>query len=327
MKKGLLKKCKNVKTESVHMYLMSLVIFLFLALVILIHKTIPGSSSHQPLHLQKEDHNKPKEVLFFNMEAFNNIEVEAKAYGIYDIKEKRMIVAKNESKQLPLASITKLITSLTALSLEKERKEETQIVINPSVIEGGYDLGLKKNQTWHLKELLKYMLIFSSNDAALTVANQYGGIQAFIGEMNTYAKNHGMSATFTDPAGRDVDGKIGGIGTIKDAVDLFVITRNEYPELLDATTKKRQMVRSVSEKISGIPNTNQYIESLPFAEGSKTGYTRMAGGNLGVVVDISLGRPVVIVVLGSSHSGRFKDVETLHKALEKSIISTKRDQQ
>ena len=46
----------------------------------------------------------------------------------------------------------------------------------------------------------------------------------------------------------------------------------------------------------------------------------MAGGNLGVIVDISVGHPVVIVVLGSTREGRFKDMSILYKALRLSMM-------
>jgi D-alanyl-D-alanine carboxypeptidase len=41
---------------------------------------------------------------------------------------------------------------------------------------------------------------------------------------------------------------------------------------------------------------------------SKTGYTKLAGGNLLVVVDANQNEPVVLVVLGSSMTGRFDDI-------------------
>ena len=61
-------------------------------------------------------------------------------------------------------------------------------------------------------------------------------------------------------------------------------------------------------------NTNQIVNSLPNIVGSKTGFTEVAGGNLAVVIDPALNTPVVIVVLGSSKDGRFKDVERLTNA-------------
>ena len=138
--------------------------------------------------------------------------------------------------------------------------------------------------------------------------------------MNTDAKSLGLTSTFTDPAGRDIGKNIGGIGTALDVAKIFTIARKNIPELLDATTKKRSTTTASGEKVSGIPNTNQEVEEFPGAEASKTGYTDMAGGNLGVIIDVTIGHPVVLVVLGSTKEGRFKDIHTLYDALLKSII-------
>ena len=43
----------------------------------------------------------------------------------------------------------------------------------------------------------------------------------------------------------------------------------------------------------------------------KTGLTDLAGGNLAVVFDVGLAHPVVAVVLGSTESGRFVDMQKL----------------
>ena len=50
---------------------------------------------------------------------------------------------------------------------------------------------------------------------------------------------------------------------------------------------------------------------------SKTGYTDAAGGNLAVLVNLNVNKPIVIVVLGSTVDGRFQDVNRLHNAIEK----------
>ena len=63
------------------------------------------------------------------------------------------------------------------------------------------------------------------------------------------------------------------------------------------------------------------IESIPGAEVSKTGFTDLAGGNLGVIVDVSVGHPVAIIVLGSTRNGRFEDVRILYDVLRKSFMS------
>ncbi|MEN9881250.1 MAG: hypothetical protein RLZZ308_433 [Candidatus Parcubacteria bacterium] len=253
--------------------------------------------------------------ILFNTAVFEGLPIEGKAYVVYDVKDGTVIASQNESMMLPFASITKVMTALTVRLIARDGEN---ITITPSTIESGYDLGLRNKQVWSVDELLKYMLVFSSNDAAQAVATHFGGVDTFVSLMNTTAEHLGVHAVFTDPAGRDENGNIGGKGTVLDAAKLFSIAIRDIPDILDATTKKRVTVVSSTGKVTGVPNTNQDIETMFGVEGSKTGFTNIAGGNLGVVVDVTLGHPVVIVVLGSSKEGRFKDVQTLYKALKKS---------
>lgn len=255
--------------------------------------------------------------LLFNRSSFDSVKVTGKAYVVYDITHKKIISAKNENEVLPLASVTKVMTAISA-TLHKSKDEK--ITITPKSIEDSYDLGLKNKQVWKLSELLKYTLVFSSNDGAEVIADSFGGRDIFVAQMNDDAKVLGLNLTFTDPAGRDMNGKIGGLGTALEAAKLFSVARKNIPEILDATTKKRETVLASSGQVSGIPNTNQEIETLSGAEASKTGYTERAGGNLGVIVDISVGHPVVIVVLGSTKQGRFEDMDVLYKALRASLV-------
>jgi D-alanyl-D-alanine carboxypeptidase len=252
----------------------------------------------------------------FDSSLFKTVRIEGKAYIVYDLMTNSVIASENEATPLPLASITKI---MTAVSATRHAPKDSKVTILPKSIEDGYDLGLKKDQSWSLSELLKYTLVFSSNDGAEAIADTFGGSARFITQMNNDAKDLGINAIFTDPAGRDINGEIGGKGSVLDAAKLFGVARKYIPELLDATTKKRQTVISSFGRISGVPNTNQSIESFPGAEGSKTGYTDLAGGNLGIIVDISLGHPVVIVVLGSTREGRFRDVSLLYETLHKSL--------
>lgn len=256
-------------------------------------------------------------TMLYQPEAFKDIEVRARAYIVYDVVNARIIASKNESEPLPIASLTKVMTALTALT---HYDKDTVIVIQPrSAEDGEYDLGLKNGQTWTLGELLKYTLVFSSNDGAHAIADGVSTQKRFVDLMNADSALLGLSFTFTDPAGLDVGGSIGGKGTALDVAKLFAIARRYHPEIMEATTHSRVTVLAGKERLSGIPNTNQEIGGFFGAEASKTGYTDIAGGNLGVVVDISLGHPVVIVVLGSTREERFSDVDTLYNALIKSL--------
>lgn len=260
----------------------------------------------------------PHNTLSFNPEPFASVVIEGKAYVVYDIVSGTVIAGKNETTAMPLASLTKVMTALTATL---HYPEDKKVIITDHAIDGSYDLGLRNKQAWSLDELLKYTLVFSSNDGAEAVAENFGSRMSFLEQMNHDARGFGLQLTFNDPAGLDDHGTLGGKGTALDIAKLFSIARKSIPEVLDATTKKRQTVLSSSGRISGVPNTNQTIEDFPGAEASKTGYTDLAGGNLGIIVDISVGRPVVIVVLGSTRQGRFNDVKILYRALQKSVVT------
>lgn len=253
----------------------------------------------------------------FDSSFFNDLNLEAKSYVVYDIVNHKIIASKNEGMVLPLASITKVMMAISA-SLHKPL--DSLITISPQIVEGRYDLGLQKNQVWELSELLKYTLVFSSNDGAKSIANSFGSKNIFLLQMNNDAKELGLHMVFTDPAGLDIGGEIGGKGTALQVAEMLRIARENIPEIMDATTKKRVTVSSIREKVRGIPNTNQDVDRFFGIESSKTGYTDLAGGNLVIIVDVALGRPVVLVVLGSSREGRFKDMRTLYEVLQKSIL-------
>lgn len=257
-----------------------------------------------------------EKVEMYNPVSFEDISVKAESYVVYDVVEKKVIAEKNGNVPLPLASITKVMTAVSALT---HHEKDAKITIREGSIDGAYDLGLKKGQVWRLDELLKYTLVFSSNDGANAIADELGGRGNFVAQMNTDSALMDLAFTFTDPAGLDENGFIGGKGTARDVAKLFGIARRLYPEIFESTTKTRVTVTANKERLSGIPNTNQEITNLFGAEASKTGFTDSAGGNLGVVVDVALGHPVVIVVLGSTKEERFTDTEKLYRALLASL--------
>lgn len=285
----------------------------FLAIIFLAHVAASIDIPHMGISALQSQ----KNTYVYNERAFDAISVRAKAYVVYDIVDEKVIASKNADQILPLASLTKIMTAVTAL---ESHDADTGITITPTSIDGGYDLGLQKNQVWKLSELLKYTLVFSSNDGAEEIANGLGGRSLFINRMNKEALKLGLTTlSFTDPAGLDIGNQIGGSGSALDSAKLFALAHSRFPGILDATTKNRLTVTANTGKVRGIPNTNQRIANLLGAEASKTGFTDSAGGNLAVIVDVAVGRPVVIVVLGSTREERFSDTEILHTSLIQSL--------
>jgi D-alanyl-D-alanine carboxypeptidase len=304
----MIKHSRYHQVDSAIMYGLAIIAVIFLANI----KNIP----HKVGVISTPFHEDSVALPMFNQEAFSKVKIQGEAYVVYDIVDQKVIAGKNENLVLPLASVTKVMTLITARTHYAGNKH---ITITPQSIDEGYDLGLRKNQIFDLDELLKYTLVFSSNDGAQAIADTLGGRSVFISQMNKDAENFGLPLVFTHPAGLDEKGKIGGLGSALSVAKMIAIARREFPEILEATTKTRVTVLSSTGKITGVPNTNQEVPDFLGIEASKTGFTDLAGGNLVIIVDVALGHPVAIVVLHSTHEERFSDIQILYKALQNSI--------
>jgi D-alanyl-D-alanine carboxypeptidase (penicillin-binding protein 5/6) len=141
--------------------------------------------------------------------------------------------------------------------------------------------------------------------------------------MNDRAYSLGLTDThFVNATGLDQpNGRSGNVGSAKDVARLMAYTWKHAPLALDATTALTTAYTSEDGFIHTAENTNEYVYHTPGLLGSKTGYTKLAGGNLSVIYNSGLSHPVVVVVLGSTREGRFKDVDTLVDATYDYIAS------
>jgi D-alanyl-D-alanine carboxypeptidase len=255
--------------------------------------------------------------LFFVFDQRVKDQVKAHAFVVYDVVEKKVILGRNQDERMPLASITKIMTALTATSLKSATS--TYTVRSLPYVSG--DLVLKPKQMWDLEELVRYMLVLSSNGAANVIAaGTAGTTNDFVDSMNQLAHQEGlMSLSFTNPSGLDGEGVFGGTGTATDVARLFALASKHIPEILDTTTKSKATIVLKDGKSFTVSNTNQVVDDFVGITGSKTGFTDEAGGNLGIIVDVALGHPVVIVVLGSTRDERFNDVKVLYEATKKAL--------
>ncbi len=254
--------------------------------------------------------------------AFDNLKLEAKAAYVYDIKNGVAMYEKNSDTQLPLASITKLMMALTAIEL---LPKDTEITIKKEFLTEEGDSGLLANESWKMKDLLDFSLVSSSNDGARSIASVIGatnlntedydlGRQDFIKKMNERAQTLGLKQTyFINETGLDEDNTSGAYGSAKDMESLIQYILMHNSEILESTKNKVLSLDSDTKEHQA-KNTNTDVSYIPGLLASKTGYTEMAGGNLAVAFDPTIGRPIVIVVLGSTIDGRFDDVDKLVKA-------------
>lgn len=276
-----------------------------------------------------------KEEIVYNEKtssaAFDSLELEAKSVYVFDIVKNEVIFKKNEFVQLPLASITKLMTALTAVELVPEN---SRITIRKEFLSEEGDSGLLAGESWRLRDLLDFSLTVSSNDGARSLASVIGAINMnttdydlgrkdFISKMNEKAEELGLKQTyFINETGLDNGALSGGYGSAIDVSKLMEYLIENHSEIIEATKYQEIDVDSLDKTHTAV-NTNFDVDQIPGLIASKTGYTSMAGGNLVIAFDASIGRPIVVVVLGSSIEGRFTDVSKLVEASRSYVSGAK----
>lgn len=260
-------------------------------------------------------------------EFFSDVEIVGKGAIVYDINTNETLFEKNAGEAYPLASITKIMTVIAAQDI---LPKESAITINSRALATEGESGLVLGEVWNFKDLADLMLIVSSNDASTAIADAAGErlkraenpdsgeknpYALFLEQMNTKALEIGMeNAYFENSSGLDLDFETrpSAVASAHDVTKLLTYALLEYPSILNHSRFGSYSVVSLNGRNFQAENTNELIDSIPGLLASKTGYTAQAGGNLAIVVDVGLMRPVVIVVLGSSREGRFLDVEKLY---------------
>lgn len=260
---------------------------------------------------------------------FAEINLEAKAVIVFDALEKKIVYSLNDEEQLPLASLAKIMTAVVAREI---LPEYATVTIDRDSVKKEGDSGLRAGEKWRARDLLDLTLLVSSNDGAASLAAAAGLVFAgagqnteglvadvatlennFVARMNEKARSLDLAQTyFLNETGLDLQSQIsGGYGSARDVATLLVYAVEKYPDLFEATRQSVFQVSPLAGKNRQAKNTNEVALKIPGLIASKTGYTDLAGGNLAVLMDIGLGHPIAIVVLGSSEQGRFADVEKL----------------
>lgn len=252
---------------------------------------------------------------------YEDLEISAYAAIVYDMTSGETLYERNADEVRPLASLTKLVTAATALSLIPAT---TNITLTPRAIAQEGDSGFRVGEQWLLRDLISLALLESSNDAAFAIAAEAGKIGAgteheevgyayFIDRMNLRVQQEGLLRTyFLNATGLDLTVALGGAyGTARELALILAKALREFPEAYAATRFFERVLQNGNREGRTAQNTNPNTDRFPLLIASKTGYTDLAGGNLALAFDAGLNRPVVIVVLGSTRTERFYDAEKL----------------
>lgn len=237
--------------------------------------------------------------------------IKAAAYLVGDLASGKMLISRNKSLHLFPASLSKLMTGEIVLDNFPLNK---QISITPYIISAeGEEGGLKIGETLTAENLLKILLISSSNDAATALAESFEkGNQAFVDLMNEKAQKLGLYNTaFFDATGLD---RKGNFTTIEDLFKLGQDIYKNYSLLGEITRKPEETVYSSDGKIiHHLKNTNVLAGELPYLWLGKTGSTPDAKDCLLTIFEIPVKDDKIslaIIVLNSTD--RFGDTIQLY---------------
>ena len=203
--------------------------------------------------------------------------------------KQQCLFSKNIYDKMYPASITKLITALVAL---KEDKIEDTVIISKNaanITEPGAKLcGFKQGDKVKMDVLLKSMLVYSGNDAALAIAEHISGSQkAFAKKMNETVRSIGtVNTNFVNPHGLHNNKQY------TTPYDLYIIINEllKYEEIYDVFGLKNYKAAyyNSTNKVVGkrFAATNKYLigQATPPKNikvvGGKTGTTDKAGNCL-----------------------------------------------
>ena len=222
------------------------------------------------------------------------------------------LTKKNADMERPIASITKLVT--TMVSLDNLDPSSVVILTNEEISHKGRSETIFAGDALTVNELLHVLLIESNNDSALALASLLG-IDQFISKMNSRVKTLGMHNTgFNNPSGLDPDnpGIKANYSTPRDISKLLVEVMENYPKIEEISSTKTHNACKVDLSCYKIENTNILLgdSSVPLKVlAGKTGETPRAKKNLAFVIESPTypDQYIVNVVLESSdHYGDSK---------------------
>ncbi|WP_028514806.1 D-alanyl-D-alanine carboxypeptidase family protein [Ruminococcus flavefaciens] len=200
--------------------------------------------------------------------------ISAKAAVVISADTGEVIYAHNAAEKLPMASTTKIMTTL--LCLESGGLYDEFTVDSEAIKVEGSSMGLREGDTVTKYALCCGMLLPSGNDAANAAAVKISGsIEKFAELMNKRAREMGLSKTyFVTPSGLE------GEGHGSSAADMALLAREAlkndiFREICSQTSLKLRFGDPPYER--WLKNTNKLLTMYDGVYGVKTGFTDEAG--------------------------------------------------
>ena len=211
----------------------------------------------------------------------SEVELSAETAILMEAETGTVLFEQDADKELPPASVTKVMTLLLIFDALKEGKislDEEVTTSEYAASMGGSQVFLETGEKQTVDTLIKCIAVASANDACVVMAERIAGTEEqFVQRMNERAKGLGMEHTnFVNCNGLDTDGHE------TTARDIALMSRElilNYPQIFDYTQIWMENITHVTgkgESEFGLSNTNKLIRQYEYATGLKTGSTSQA---------------------------------------------------
>jgi D-alanyl-D-alanine endopeptidase (penicillin-binding protein 7) len=234
---------------------------------------------------------------------------------VLDATGSSVLYARHSDVAMPIASITKLMTSLVVMEAGQPLDQMLEVTSEDVAHGRGAVSRLAPGTLLTRGDLMHLALMASENRAAHALARNFpGGVEACVGAMNAKARELGMQATrFVEPTGLSEE-------NVASAEDLskLVMAAAKVPAIREYSTDTSYEVR-VGRRLLTFHSTDSLTSKSDWdIVVQKTGYIARAGRCL-VMQTIIEARTVVIVLLNSygKHT-RVADARRIRRWMESS---------
>ncbi len=237
------------------------------------------------------------------------IETEAKAVILMEESTGEVLYEHNPDEQLPIASVTKIMTMLLIMEAVDSGQIKLDDMVNVSenaMSYGGSTMFLEAGEQLSVSDMLKGIAVASANDGCVAMAEHIDGSEsAFVERMNKKAAELGMTNTnFMNTNGLDEDGHYSS------ARDVAIMSRelSKHKKIFEYTSIWMDSLRDGKFQLA---NTNKLIRFYNGANGLKTGSTSKALCCVSASAQRD-GMQLIAVVLGAPTSAkRFSSAKAL----------------
>ena len=248
--------------------------------------------------------------------AVPNLNLTAESAVVMEAGTGTLIYEKEKDKELPPASVTKVMSLLLIfqdIDSGKLKLDDKITVSEHAASMGGSQVYLEPQEVQDAETLIKCVVIASANDAVVALAEHISGSEdAFVKRMNEEAEKLGMKhTTFKNACGLDENGHV------TSAYDIALMSREltvEHPDIFKYTKIWMDSFTHTTKKGTKefqLCNTNKMIKQYSGCTGLKTGSTSTAKFCLSATAtrnDVDL---IAVVMASDDSKSRMKDAGAL----------------